>query len=88
MGRALAKSRKQGKRKRGALEFPPGTGVSGGFRPGKRKRGNSLLKVSPRESASANTTASDIATALEIAPNALAHLNGRGVVKLLTYSRD
>lgn len=87
MGKALQKSRKQGKRKPRATSFPPNSGVSGGFRAGKRKRGNSLLKVLPRETAATNTVADDIRQVLALDPQAQAHMNASGTVKLLTYQR-
>ncbi|MBA3351742.1 MAG: hypothetical protein H0U23_04840 [Blastocatellia bacterium] len=66
-----------GKRKR---KRATATASIGGKRKGRR------LAVKPREQAAANLTARDIRATLDAAPDALAHLNGRGVVKLLTYS--
>ncbi len=66
-----------GKRKRRKVT---GAASTGGKRKGRR------LAVKPREQVTANLTAHDIRTTLDVAPDALAHLNKRGVVKLLTYS--
>ncbi len=66
-----------GKRKRRKVTATASTG-------GKRK--GRKLAIKPREQVTANLTAQDICTTLDVAPDALAHLNKRGVVKLLTYS--
>ena len=69
----------------GKASVTAASSVAGGFRTGKRRRGNSLLRKQPVTVRTANLTRDDIARTLESAPDAQAHVNARGVVKRLDY---
>jgi len=82
-----AAARKNRRKQRAQAAIPAKTvcSVNGGFRAGKRKRGNSLLRKTPREQAVAHLTRNDLHAILEENPQAQAHVSKSGIVQVVTY---
>lgn len=82
---AAAKKNRRKQRKQAAVPTSSACTVSGGFRAGKRKRGNSLLKQAPREQAQAHLTRNDLTAILDHSPLADAHVSKSGIVRMVSY---
>lgn len=80
-----ARRNRRKQRKQAAIPASSPCTVSGGFRAGKRKRGNSLLKQAPREQAVAHLTRDDLTVILADNPQAQAYVSKSGIVRLVTY---
>ncbi len=82
---AAMKQNRRKQRKQTATYIAEACAVSGGFRAGKRRRGNSLLRQEPRANATAHLTRSDLTSILSHSPDAVAHVSKSGIVRVVTY---